>query len=115
MKLAITILTVASGVLPALGVWLLWRRIDGRRDHLRRKLRRYEEIMRDPGLSEEERRSRLEREAPSESTMGDLMHIRERIELVGLEQAPEITAPAVLASIGLICATIAGLLSTWFD
>lgn len=115
VKLAITILTVASGVLPALGVWLLWRRIDDRRDHLRRKLRRYEEIMGDPGLSEDERRSTLEREVPSESTMGDLLHIRERIELVGLEQAPEVTAPAVLASIGLICATIAGLLSTWFD
>ncbi|TXJ85234.1 hypothetical protein E2C11_04845 [Streptomyces lavendulae] len=115
MKLAITILTVASGVLPALGVWLLWQRIDGRRDHLRRKLRRYEEIMGDPGLSEEERRTRLEREVPSESTVGDLLHIRERIELVGLEQAPEVTAPAVLAYTGLICATIAGLLSTWFE
>ncbi|MFI7351500.1 hypothetical protein ACIBSR_35220 [Streptomyces sp. NPDC049936] len=115
MKLAITILTVTSGVLPALGVWLLWRRIDGRRNDLRRKLRRYEEIMGDPGLSEEERRSRLEREVPSESTMGDLLHIRERIELVGLEQAPEVTAPAVLASIGLMCATFAGLLSPWFD
>ncbi|MGW6790869.1 hypothetical protein [Streptomyces chartreusis] len=115
MKLAITILTVASGVLPALGVWLLWRRVDGRRDHLRRKLRRYEEIMGDPGLSEEERRSRLEQEVPTESTWGDVYHIRERIELVSLDQAPEVTAPAVLASIGLICATVAGLLSTWFD
>ncbi|MDI9834856.1 hypothetical protein [Streptomyces sp. KAU_LT] len=115
MKLAITILTVASGLLPALGVWLLWRRIDGRRKHLRHKLSRYEEIMRDPDLSEEERGSRLGREVPSESTMGDLLHIRERIKLVGLEQAPEVTAPAVLASLGLICATVAGLLSTWFD
>ncbi|MFE1432775.1 hypothetical protein ACFW5G_10265 [Streptomyces griseoaurantiacus] len=115
MKLAITILTVASGVLPALGVWLLWRRVDGRREYLRRKLLRYEQIMGDAGLSEEERRSRLEREAPSESTGGDLLHIRERIELVSLEQAPEVTTPAVLASVGLLCATVAGLLSTWFD
>ncbi|MCC9740391.1 hypothetical protein [Streptomyces sp. MNU89] len=115
MKLAITILTAASGVLPALGVWLLWRRVDSRRDRLRRKLRRYEQIMGDAGLSDEERRIRLEREVPSESTWGDLLHIRERIELVSLEQAPEITAPAVLASVGLLCATVAGLLSTWFD
>ncbi|MFD5254717.1 hypothetical protein ACFWM5_17985 [Streptomyces bobili] len=115
MKLAITILTVASGALPALGVWLLWRRVDSRRDHLRRKLCRYEQIIGDAGLSDEERRSRLEREVPSESTWGDLLHVRERIELVSLEQAPEITAPAVLASVGLICATAAGLLSTWFD
>ncbi|WP_143589935.1 hypothetical protein [Streptomyces africanus] len=115
VKLAITILTLASGVLPALGVWLLWRRVDGRRSHLRRKLRRYQEIMTDPGLSEEERSSRLEQEVPSESTWGDVLHIRERVELVSLEQAPEVTTPAVLASIGLICATVAGLLSTWFD
>ncbi|MFI9077513.1 hypothetical protein ACIGW8_13640 [Streptomyces sioyaensis] len=52
---------------------------------------------------------------PSESTMGDLLHIRERIEFVGLEQAPQVTAPAVLATCGLICATVAGLLATWFD
>ncbi|MEU7100380.1 hypothetical protein AB0A66_18915 [Streptomyces longwoodensis] len=115
MKLAITILTVASGVLPALGVWLLWRRVDGRREYLRRKLRKYEQIMGDTSLSEEERRSRLGQDVPSESTWGDLLHIRERIELVNLEQEPEVTAPAVLASVGLLCATLAGLLSTWFD
>lgn len=114
-KLAITTPTVASGIPPAPGVWLLWRRVDGRREHLRRKLLGYEQIMGDSGLSEEERGSRLEREVPSESTWGDLLHIRERIELVSLEQAPEVTDPAVLTSVGLPCATAAGLLSTWFD
>ena len=71
--------------------------------------------MGDRGLSEEERRTRLERDVSGERTVGDLLHIRERIELVCLEHAAEVTAPAVLASTDPVCATIEGLLSTWFD
>ncbi|MER5257523.1 hypothetical protein [Streptomyces sp. NPDC002855] len=114
MKLTITILTVVSGVLPTLGVWLLWIRINDRREHLRAKLRKHKEIMEDLSLSAEERSLRLKQEVPTESNWGDVLHIRERIELMGLEQAPDITAPAVLASIGLVSATAAGVLSTWF-
>ncbi|WP_405664502.1 hypothetical protein [Streptomyces sp. RK9] len=115
MKLTISILTLAGGILPGGGVWLLWRRVSGRRKDLRRKLQRYSEIMNDPALSDAERSRRVQEEVPSESTWGDVLHIRERIELVGLDQAPEVTAPAILASLGLACATTAGLLSTWFD
>lgn len=71
--------------------------------------------MEDPSLSDEERGLRLREEVPTESNWGDVFHIRERIELAGLEQAPDITTPAVLASIGLASATVAGVLSTWFD
>ncbi|MGW6584658.1 hypothetical protein [Streptomyces globisporus] len=115
MKLTITLLTLAGGLLPALGVLRLWRDVDGRRKRLRALFTRVEEIKNDPTSSSDERSRRLEHEAPTESTWADVLHIRERIELASLEQAPEITVPAVLASVGLACATVAGLLSTWFD
>lgn len=115
MKLTITLLTLAGGLLPALGVLRLWRDVDGRRRRLRALLAKVEEIKNDPTLSPDERSRRLEQEAPTESTWSDVLHIRERIELVSLEQAPEITVPAVLASAGFACATVASLLSTWLD
>ncbi|MEV5599343.1 hypothetical protein [Streptomyces sp. NPDC052496] len=115
MKLTITLLTLAGGLLPALGVLRLWRNVESRRKNLRALFSRVEEIRSDPTLEADERSRRLEREAPTESSWADLLHVRERIELVGLEQAPEVTVPAVLASVGLACATVAGLLSTWFD
>ncbi|MDN3296866.1 hypothetical protein QWM81_23020 [Streptomyces ficellus] len=115
MKLTITVLTLAGGLLPALGVLRLWRDVDGRRKRLRALFARVEEIRTDPTLSPDERSRRLEQEAPTASTWTDVLHIRERIELASLEQAPEVTVPALLASAGLACATVAGLLSTWFD
>ncbi|MEW2223385.1 hypothetical protein AB0939_29520 [Streptomyces sp. NPDC006990] len=113
MKVLITLLTMASGVLPASGVWIVWRDINSRRQQLRAKLGRVKAIMDDPSLTEDERSQRIEEETPSESTVADVLFVRERIELQGLEQAPELTRPAVLAAAGLLCGVIAGLLSTW--
>ncbi|MEV6720796.1 hypothetical protein AB0M94_07725 [Streptomyces xanthochromogenes] len=115
MKLTITILTLAGGLLPGLGVLRLWRDVDGRRRQLRSLLARVEAIKNDSTLTPDERSRRLEREAPTASSWSDVLHIRERIELIRLEQAPEITVPAVMAGAGLLCATAAGVLSKWFD
>ncbi|MFC4956838.1 hypothetical protein ACFPFX_11045 [Streptomyces mauvecolor] len=72
-------------------------------------------IKNDPALTPDERSRRLEQETPTAGTWTDVLHIRERIELIRPEQAPEVTIPAVMASVGLLCATAAGVLSTWFD
>ncbi|WP_199896890.1 hypothetical protein [Streptomyces niger] len=46
----------------------------------------------------------------------DVMYSRERLQLELLKQSvPDISMPAVLAGLGVVCATAAGVLSTWFE
>lgn len=114
MTYLIMILTVAGGVLPGLGVLLAWRDVGGRRRHLRRKMKRVEQIMNEENISEDQRDHLLSTEVPSESTWNDVLYTRERIELNYLEKAlPDLTLPALLAGGGILSGMTAGLISTW--
>ena len=116
MKWAITVLTLLGGVLPALGLYGVWRAFGARRCQLQAKLGRVAEIMSDPEIPDADKSSRLEQEVPPESTWTDVMYGRERLQLELLKQTvPDISGPAVLAGLGIFCATGAGILSVWAE
>ncbi|MEU9541023.1 hypothetical protein [Streptomyces mirabilis] len=116
MRWTVTALTLLGGILPALGIYQAWREFSSRRRQLHNKLARVDRILTDPSLSDEEKSRQLHQTAPPEGTWADVMYARERLELDHLQQAvPNISMPAVLASVGVVCATAAGVLSTWAD
>ncbi len=116
MKWIVTVLTVLGGVLPAVGLYNIWRAFGDRRTQLQVKLDLVDQVMSDSALSDEEKSARLTRDLPPEGTWLDVMYSRERLQLELLKQSvPDISMPAVLAGLGVVCATAAGVLSTWFE
>ncbi|MEV5593558.1 hypothetical protein [Streptomyces sp. NPDC052496] len=116
MKWIVTALTLLGGLLPAAGIYGIWRAFGERQTHLQGKLDRVDQVMRDPTIPASDKSDRLNEELPPEGTGLDVMYIRERLELELLRQSlPDVSTPAILASLGVACATAAGVLSTWSD
>ncbi|GAA0647976.1 hypothetical protein GCM10009548_11780 [Streptomyces malaysiensis subsp. malaysiensis] len=114
MKWTVTALTLLGGGLPAMGLYFAWRDFGARRKELQAKLERVEQIMSDPAIPDADKSSRLEQEAPPEGSWTDVLYGREYLQLQLLKQTvPDISRPAVLAGLGVLCSTTAGLLSIW--
>lgn len=116
MKWIVTVLTVLGGLLPAASIYGVWRAFGARRAELQGKLDQVDQIVLDPALTEDEKNARLTQEFPPDGTWTDVMYTRERLQLELLKQTvPDVSMPAVLAGLGVFCATAAGVLSAWYD